>query len=83
MAGVSDLKSESYSFSVYADTPQLVESTKAELVTALNAINRQDVGGLHLIIAIDNGQSDNIEERNNGNQVPAFSEIITYIIWFR
>jgi len=82
MSGVSNLASDSFTFVAFADTQELVETLKEAINAAFEGMERVTFNSRNLIIAEATGESDDLDIRGAGDQEPAYSEVITYTIWY-
>ena len=83
MTNVSDLRNETYTFIVYDETQLGVETATRALQVSLDAINRQLSETYTLIRAFEQSENDDLDARGVADEIPAYSEIVTYTIWYR
>ena len=83
MGGLSDIRSDDFTFIMYAQTQLEVEDLTREVQSSLNYLRRTTVSNIEFIAAFENSESDDTDYRGVASEIPAFSEVITFTFWYR
>jgi len=83
LGGVSDLRMETFTFLVYADTRLEVENGKQAIQDALLALVRTEVENVSFSSVFEKTTSDDFDVRGVADQEPAYNEVVVFDFWAR
>jgi hypothetical protein len=80
---ISDINNESFSFFIYATTSLEVENIRVALKDAMALLNQLTVASVDFRRAFQDSSIDDFNTKNVGDEMPIYSESMSYTIWFK